>query len=88
MLQVVWVSYVYAFYGTEHGKGMAARKKRNGKKGGSGITKYIAIELQNRHPASSRHMDGPDDYNLAGPNSIYTDAPPRIWTTGIYLKTL
>lgn len=45
MLQVDWVSYVNAFYGTEHGRVMITRKRKKGKKkkkgGGSTITKYI-----------------------------------------------
>ena len=73
MLQLVWVSYVNALLsyggGTEYSKGMMVRN------GGKRRSENITIQLQDWHPAPGRHMDGANDYDLAGLDAACTHVP-------------
>lgn len=74
MLQLVWVSYVYAFYVTAAERctasgGIMVRNR------GNRSSENITIQLQDWHPASGGHMRGANDYDLVGLDAASTNAP-------------
>ena len=52
------------------------------------ISENIAVELQDRHPASRGYMNGANDHDIASPDASFPNAPLQVGIPGIRFITL
>jgi hypothetical protein len=52
------------------------------------ISENETVELQDRHPTPSAHMDSTNDDNIASPDAAFPDVPVGLGRPGIWLAIL